>query len=72
MILCIGNLETEVMSLIERIRQEVAKTEYTCSIGFAFRFEGSTIDKLYNLADEVLYEETKQFYIRTGKRRRKQ
>ncbi|SDB33351.1 diguanylate cyclase (GGDEF) domain-containing protein [Ruminococcaceae bacterium FB2012] len=68
-ILCIGNLETEVMSLIERIRKEVAKTDYTCSIGYAFRFEGSTIEILYKKADEVLYEEKKEFYLRTGKHR---
>ena len=68
-ILCIGNLETEVMSLIERIHKEVAKTDYTCSIGYAFRFEGSTIEILYKKADEVLYEEKKEFYLRTGKHR---
>ena len=70
-ILCIGNSEEEVHSLIERIRQEVAQTSYTCSIGYAFRFEGSTVEKLYNLADEVLYEEKKQFYMQSGKDRRK-
>ena len=53
-------------SLIERIRQQVAKTPYTCSIGYAFRFEGSTIEKMYTLADKVLYEEKKQFYIQSG------
>lgn len=70
-ILCIGDLEAEVQSLIERIRQEIAKTPYTCSIGYALRFEDSTIEKMYNLADEVLYEEKKQFYIHSGKDIRK-
>lgn len=66
-VLCISNAETEVNSIVERIRMEVAKTPYTCSIGYAFRSEGSTIEKLYNLADEVLYEEKKQFYLQRGK-----
>ncbi len=70
-ILCIGNLEKEVQSLIERIHSEVAKTPYTCSVGYALRFEGSTIEKLYTLADKVLYEEKQQFYLQSGKNRKK-
>ena len=33
--------------------------------------EGNTIDELYHQADKMLYEEKKQFYITTGKDRRK-
>lgn len=71
MILCIDTSENEVISLIERIRKELAKTPYTCSIGYAMKTEDSTIDKLYQLADAMLYKDKKQFYERTGKDRRK-
>lgn len=71
-ILCVDVEEMEVVRLVQRIRDEVAKTEYTCSIGYALKFEGSTIDLLYKMADEMLYEEKQEFYIQSGKTRRKQ
>ena len=71
LILCIGNDEKEVQALVERIRQEVAKTLYTCSIGYSMRSEGSTVETMYKLADKALYEEKAQFYIKSGKDRRK-
>ena len=71
MILCLGISENEVISLIDRIRQEVGKTSYTCSIGYAMKTEDSTIDTLYQSADAMLYEDKKQFYERSGKDRRK-
>lgn len=70
-ILCMGSSETDVKSLIKRIKEEVAKTEYTCSVGYAMKTKGSTIDSLYQQADANLYEEKKLFYERTGKRGRK-
>ena len=70
-ILCLGSGEDDVKSLIERIRAEVSETPYTCSIGYAMKSEGSTIDSLYHQADEMLYEEKKEFYARTGKTRQR-
>ena len=70
-ILCIGSSETDVQLLIERIREEIAKTVYTCSVGYAMKSNDITIDKLYQRADTNLYEEKKQFYERLGKIRRK-
>ena len=71
MILCIGCSEADVVSLVERIRQEVAKTPYTCAVGYAFGTDNSTAEELYRRADAMLYEDKKQFYERTGKDRRK-
>lgn len=70
-ILCLSAKEEEVISLVERIKQEVAKTPYSCSVGYAMKTGDSTIDKLYNLADARLYEEKKVFYETSGKERRK-
>lgn len=68
-ILCIDASEDEVISLVERIRQEVAETSYTVSIGYALKTEGNSVEKLYRIADNMLYEDKRQFYERTGKDR---
>ena len=70
-ILCTDSSEADVKSMIERIRSEVKKTAYTCSIGYAMKEKDSTIDTLYQNADANLYDEKKLFYERTGKRGRK-
>ena len=70
-ILCVDASEKDVQELVERIRQEVAKTPYTCSVGYAMKTDGESIDKLYQLADSMLYVEKQEFYIRSGKNRRK-
>ena len=70
-ILCLGGDEKEVQELIKRIRGQVAKTPYTCSIGYAMKTDNTSIDKLYQLADSQLYVEKKQYYERSGKLRRK-
>ncbi|MBR6102499.1 MAG: GGDEF domain-containing protein [Ruminococcus sp.] len=69
-ILCLDTMEDAVRELIERIRNEVVKTPYTCSIGYAMKDGETSIDKLYQLADIKLYDEKKLFYERTGKIRR--
>ncbi len=69
-ILCIDSSEADVKELIRRIREEVAKTKYTCSIGYAMKQKDSTIDSLYQEADAMLYVEKKKFYKRIGKKPR--
>ena len=51
--------------------QEIGKTPYTCSVGYAMREADCSIDKLYQLADAMLYEDKKRFYAETGKSRQK-
>ena len=72
-ILCLGSREQEVKDLIKHIKDEVAKTPYSCSVGYALKNdEQLSVDDLYKLADDMLYEEKKLFYARSGKDRRKQ
>lgn len=70
-ILCVGSSESDVQALVRRIKQELAKTPYTCSVGYAMKQKDDTIDEMYNRADSMLYDEKKQFYITSGKERRK-
>lgn len=71
--LCVGNSEEDVKAFVERIRLEVAKTSYSCSIGYAMRGEESNVETMYREADKMLYEDKRQYYISSGQdRRRKQ
>ena len=70
-VLCVNSSEDDVKALIDRIRKEVEKTPYTCSIGYAMQSDGKTVDLLYQLADKMLYEEKKLFYEKSGKDRRR-
>ena len=69
-ILCLGSNEEDVKGLIDCIKKEVSKTEYSCSIGYAMKTEDSTIDMIYKLADAKMYEEKQLFYEKTGKHKR--
>ena len=68
-ILCRGTTEEKVKELIARMKENVAQTEFSCSIGYAMKNEGNTIDELYHQADKMLYVEKEQYYIRSGKKR---
>ena len=69
-ILCLGATEDDVKALIGRIREKVDKIPYSCSIGYAMRNKGETIDELYNMADKMMYEEKQRYYISIGKEER--
>ena len=69
-ILCINTSEDQVKDLIAKIRKETEKTEYTCSIGYSMRSEGSDLEKMYTFADRMLYEEKHEYYTLTGNDRR--
>lgn len=63
--------EDDVRALIERIRKETSATPYHCSIGFAMKQKGKSIEQLYVLADEMLYAEKQRYYAESGIDRRK-
>lgn len=70
-ILCLDNSEEDVRALVENIRREVATTRYSCAIGYAMHTGDATIEKTYQSADRMLYEEKRKYYISSGKDRRK-
>ena len=57
MILCNQLSATELMDLIADIRSAMAKTDYTCAIGYAFYHGSVGIDKLCLLADDMMYKD---------------
>lgn len=70
-ILCTGADEKKIRLLIQRIELELAEKDYSCSIGYAMNSGGISSDELYHLADEMLYENKRQYYISSGKNRRR-
>jgi len=71
-IVCRKTFKDEVLKIVERIKKSVSETDYTCSIGYSFNFEGDkTITELLKESDKMMYEEKKQFYLQSGTERRK-
>ena len=69
-ILCVSSTEEDVKGLIDRIKEEVAKTDYSCSIGYAMKTEDCTGDMLYKIADSNMYKEKQKYYEKSGKQKR--
>ena len=70
-ILCTGADEKKIRLLIQRIELELAENDYSCSIGYAMNEGGISADELYYKADEMLYENKRQYYIASGKNSRR-
>ena len=70
-IVCRRNSQSDVEHLVERIRKNVAGTEYSCSIGYVYTAEGTdSIDDLLKQSDAMMYSEKERYYIESGKTRR--
>lgn len=64
-IICRRNTEKDVMQLIERIRDAVGKTKYSCSIGYSYNADASeTVDDMLKASDKMMYEEKVHYYSR--------
>lgn len=72
LILAVGCDEIEVLEVINDIRSKIAKTQYHCSIGYAYREESDTpIEDISRIAEERMYEDKKEFYKNSPFERRK-
>lgn len=71
-ILCVDCTEQQVQALIERMRTEVDKVPYSCSVGYAMKDKNETMDALYHRADEELYKEKREYYQLTQEQENKQ
>lgn len=56
MILCYRLSEDDVQVMISRIRMEMAKTEYSCAMGYAVFSQNMELDQACHLADKAMYE----------------
>ena len=62
MILCIRCDKKSVEALAERIRSNVGKTPYKCSLGYCFCEKGVPLEKTISISDERMYDEKKEYY----------
>jgi len=68
-IICRNSTEDEVTQLIDRIRNNVSKTEYKCAIGYSYYPEGTdTIDDMLKESDEKMYADKSAFYAAKEKK----
>ena len=70
-VLCFHNSREDVEHLVERLRENLGKTPYTCSIGYCYTDKPRPVDDLYKDADQALYVEKTRYYELTGKNRRR-
>lgn len=66
MILCRRTSEYELSQLIARIRANLEKCEYSCSVGSCYRGEGMTVEELIRRSDERMYAEKNAYYESIG------
>ena len=62
-IVCHKTSEEDVIKLIERIKEQVSKTKYTCSIGYSYQKGGhKELDELLKVSDERMYSNKAEYY----------
>ena len=70
-IVCRKTSEEEALDIVNKIKQYVSETKYSCSIGYSFNPNGEKpIDDLLKESDEMMYKEKDKYYIESGKNRR--
>ena len=71
-IVCRKASRSEVMKLIERIKNAVAETKYSCSIGYSYCSDaGESVDDLLQKSDEMMYADKAQYYTDSRQDRRR-
>jgi len=64
--------EQEVLQRIENIKEDLAKTQYSCSIGMAYRSnKNDSIERLSKVAEQAMYFDKNEYYRNSGFERRK-
>ncbi len=70
-ILCRRIPQTELTRLAEQIKNLVAETKYSCSVGTSYNEDGKkTVDEMLKEADGMMYEVKARYYAESGKDRR--
>ena len=62
-IVCRKTSKEDVEALVERIREYVAETTYSCSIGYSYHDEGTIkLEDLLKESDEQMYSDKSEYY----------
>lgn len=72
-IICRKSDEEQVLDLVDRIRENVAETKYTCAIGYSLNLDGKkNVTDLLKESDRMMYQEKEKYYQESGNDRRSQ
>ena len=72
-ILCKKTDEEELKQLINRIKDNVAKTKYSCSIGYCYSPNADMgVDDMAKASDQMMYLDKAEYYKRNNLSRRKE
>jgi diguanylate cyclase (GGDEF)-like protein len=70
-IVCRKTSDVEVYQIVEKIRDSVAKTKYSCAIGYSLNLSGNkSISSLLRESDKMMYKEKEKFYSESNDRRK--
>lgn len=62
-IVCRKTSEDEVKDLIKKIEENIAKTQYSCSIGYSYHEEGTVkLEDLLKESDKQMYSDKAEYY----------
>lgn len=61
-ILCMRSDEARVQAVIKKLRALLAKTDYSCAMGYAMAEEGKPPESLYTEADKMMYADKLKYY----------
>jgi len=63
-VVCRRNTEDEIKQLIERIKNNVSDTKYSCAIGYSYSADGiKSINEMIKESDEMMYEQKSRYYM---------
>lgn len=69
-IVCKRTNKDELEMLINRVRDNVSKTKYSCSIGYSFNDGNKSIEEMVKESDEMMYQDKADYYHRNNLERR--
>lgn len=70
-IVCYRTSEGELLELLSKIRDNVSKTNYSCSIGYALKEnQDNDIDRIIKISDKMMYQDKAKYYESQGIERR--
>ena len=65
--LCFNQKEENVKKLIKKIKDDLKKTGYSCSIGYSMADKNQKLYEAYKLADIKMYKEKEKYYVKNKK-----
>lgn len=71
-IICRETSQAEMLQLVENLKNQVAETKYSCSVGCSHLDDGAaSVDDLLQRSDSMMYAEKAAYYRSTGRDRRR-